>query len=59
MQEHLCKHFESERHLGFRDKVSVLLTDKADGSNLTKRETYWMRTLKTIALYGLNVENGV
>ena len=30
MQEHLRKHFESERHSGFRDDVSVILIDKTD-----------------------------
>ena len=59
IQEHLYKHFETERHSGFREDVSVMLIDKIDGSNPTKRETYWIRTLKTIAPYGLNVENGV
>ena len=54
MQEHLYKHFKSFRH-----DVSVILIDKADCSNSTKRETYWMRTQKTIAPYGLNVENNV
>ena len=59
MQEHLYKHFESERLSGFRGNVSVTLIDKTDGSDPTKRGTYWMRTLKTIAPYGLKVENGV
>ena len=59
MQEHLYKHFESESHSGFRDCVSVIFIDKTDRSNTTKRETYRMRTLKTIAPYGLNVKNGV
>ena len=59
MQEHLYKHFESERHSGFREDVSVILIDKTDGSNPTKRETYCVQTLKTIAPYGLNVANGV
>ena len=59
MQEHLYKHFESGRHSGFREDISVILIDKTDGSNPTKRETYLMWTLKTIAPYGLNVENGV
>ena len=59
MQEHLRKHFESERHSGFRDDVSVILIDKYEGFNPIKRETYWMGTLKTIAPYGLNAENAV
>ena len=53
------KYFESKRHSGFHDDVSVILIDKTDGSNPTERETYWMRTLKTIAPYDMNVENGV
>ena len=48
MQEHLSKHFESERHSVFRDDVSAMLIDKTDGSNPTKGETYWMQTLKTV-----------
>ena len=59
MQEHLCKPFESECHSGFRDDVSIILTDKTDGSNATKGEIYSMRTLKSIATYRMNVENGV
>ena len=59
MQEHFSKHFECESHSGFCDEISVILINKTDGSNHTKRETYWMRTLKTIAPYCLNIENGV
>ena len=50
---------EIECHSGFRDDVSVILIDKTDGSNPDKTETYWMRSLKTVAPYGLNVENAV
>ena len=57
MEEHLYKHFESESHSGFCDDVYVILIGKTDGSSPNKRETYWMWTLKTIAPYGLNVEN--
>ena len=59
MQENLNKHFENECHSGFRDDISIILIDKTDGSNPTKRETDLMRTLKTIAFYCLNVESGV
>ena len=58
MQEHLYSHFESEGHNGFID-VSITLIDKTDGSDPTKRETFWMHMLKTLASYGLNVENGI
>ena len=59
MQEHLYKHFESERHSGFRENVSVILIVKTEGSNQQKRETYWMQTLKTVVLCGLHVQNCV
>ena len=57
MQENLYKHFESEGHTEFLDNVSITLIDKTDGSNPSKRENYWMRTLKTFAPYGLNVKD--
>ena len=59
MQEYLYSHFESEGHNGFLEDVSITLIDKTDGFNPTKRETFWMHTLKTLAPYGLNVENGI
>ena len=59
MQEHLYKHFESEVHTEFLDDVSATLVDKTDGSNPTKRENYWMQTLKTFAPYGLIVEDRI
>ena len=40
VQEHLYKHFESERHTEFFDDVSITLIDKTDGSDPTKRENY-------------------
>ena len=48
-----------KRHTEFLDDVSIILIDKTDGSNPTKRENYWMRTLKTVAPYGLNVEDNI
>ena len=59
MQEYLYSHFESEGHNGFLEDVSVVLIDKTDGSDPTKRETFCMHTLKTLASYGLNMENGI
>ena len=47
IQEHLYKHFQSERHAEFLDDVSITFIDERDGSNPTKRENYWMQTLKT------------
>ena len=59
MQEYLYSQFESERHNGFLEIVSITLIEKTDGSDPTKREHFWMHTLKTLAPYGLNVENGI
>ena len=59
MQEYLHSHFESERHNGFLEDVSITLINKTDGSDPTKRKTFWMHMLKTLAPYGLNVENSI
>ena len=59
MQEHLYRHFSSPGHGGFLNDVSVILIDKTDGSDPKKREDYWMKTLKTMAPYGLNIEDSV
>ena len=36
--------------------VSVSLIDKTDGKNPLKREYFWLYTLNTLELHGLNVE---
>ena len=38
---------------------AITLIDKTGGSNPTKRENYWMRTLKTFTHYGLNVVDSI
>ena len=50
IQEHLDKHFESAGHTLFLDDIAITLIDKTGGSNPTRRENYWMRTLKAFAL---------
>ena len=59
MEQHLYEHFYSEGHNGFLGNVSISLIDKTDGFQPNKRENYWMRTLKTIARLGLNIESAV
>ena len=59
MQEHLHKHFESEKYTEFLDDVSLTLIDKTGGSNPTKRENYWMRSFKEFAPYGLSVVDSI
>ena len=59
MQQHLYEHFYSEGHNGFLGIVSISLIDKTDGFQPKQRESYWMRTLQTLAPLGLNVESAV
>ena len=59
MQEHLYRHFSSPGHWRFLNDASVTLINKTDGSDHKKRKDYWMETLKTIAPYGLNIEDSV
>ena len=59
MQEYLYSYFGNEGHNGFLEDVSIALIDKTDGSDPTKRDTFWMHTLKPLAPYGLTVEDGI
>ena len=55
-QKSLHEHFLSDSHQSFEEDVSISLIDKTDPSDPHKREYYWLRTLKTIAPFGLNTE---
>ena len=55
-QKSLHEHFLSYSHQSFEEDVSICLIDKTDPSDPHKREHYWMRTLKTIAPFGLDTE---
>ena len=46
-------------HKGFLNEASVTFIDKTDGKDPKKRERYWMRTLKTMEPYGLNIADSV
>ena len=59
MQIHFYEHFNLPGHSGFLNDVSVTVSDKADPRNPTKREDYWIHTLKTKAPLGINVEDGL
>ena len=59
MQQHLYEHFCSRNHNCFISDVSVTFIDKTDLSDPPKRDDYWRSTLKTMALFGLNVEESV
>ena len=59
MQRHLYEHFNLRGHSGFLNDVSVTLIDKTDPKDPTKREDYWIHTLKIKAPLGLNVEDSL
>ena len=40
-------------------KFAITLIGKTDGKDPKRRENYWMRTLKTYAPFGLNIEDSV
>ena len=59
MQQHLYEHFCSNNHNCFISDISVTFIDKPDPSDPLKREDYWRSTLKTMAPFGLNIEESV
>ena len=59
MQELLFRHLSSPDHHGFLNDISITFIDKTDPSDPLKREDYRRRTLKTMALFGLNIEDSV
>ena len=58
-QGHIFKHFNSEGQGGFPENCSITLSDKTDGKSPEIRPNWWMRTLKTFALFGVNIEDSV
>ena len=56
-QKFLQGHFLQPDHKGFLKDLEVRLTDKTQGSDPSKREFYWMRTLRTLHPDGLNIES--
>ena len=59
MLEHLFRHFSSPDRNGFLNDVSITFIDKKDLSDPLKRENYRRKTLKTIAPFGLTIEDSV
>ena len=56
MQRYLHEHFLSESHNGLINDVESIFIDKTDPSDPTRREEFWKTKLKTLAPYGLNLE---
>ena len=53
----MFEHFKSEGHSGFLGNAFITLIDKIDSKDPKRRENYWMKTLKTYAPFGLNIED--
>ena len=56
-QKFLQSHFLQHDYQGFLKDVEVRLIDKTQASDPTKREFYWIRTLRTLYPDGLNIES--
>ena len=56
-QQFLQNHFLQDDNHGFLEDIEVTLVEKTQASDPTKREYYWMRTLKTLYLDGLYLES--
>ena len=48
----------NEDHNGLMNDCEIILIDKMDSSDPTRRVFFWMRVLKTIAPLGLNIDEG-
>ena len=59
MQDHLFRPFSSPGYNGFLNDVSITFIDKINPSDPLKREDYWRRPFKTIAPFGLHIEDSV
>ena len=56
MQRYLHEHFLSKDHNGLINDVEINFVDKTDPSDPTRKEEFQRTKLKTLAPYGLNVE---
>ena len=59
MQQYLFVHFCTPSHCRFLKDVSLTFIDTTDLPDPLKREYYWRSTLKTMAPFGLNIEDSV
>ena len=56
-QQFLQNDFLQDDYRGFLEDADVILIDKTQAYDPTKREYYWMRTLKSLYSDGLNLES--
>ena len=55
MQPLIFEHFSSNDRNGFLEDGSITLLDKTDASDLTRREEYQRKVLKTVTTYELKM----
>ena len=56
---HVYLKYQTYGYCSFLEDVSSTFIDKTDPSDPLKREDYWRSTLKTMAPFGLNIEESV
>ena len=54
----MCIYLWEGQH-SFLEDVSITLIDKTDPSNPLRRDNFWVNILKTMAPWGLNIEDYV
>ena len=59
MQDYLLRHSSGPGHNEFLNDVWITFIDRTDPSDPFKREGYGRRTLKTMAPFGLNIEDSI
>ena len=57
MQQHLFEHFSGDRHSNFLNDARITFIDKTDPKDPNRCEHYWRYSLRTMAVYGLNIED--
>ena len=55
-QKFLQSHFLQRDHQGFLKDIEICLIDKTQAPDPTKREIYWMRTVRTLYPDSVNIE---
>ena len=55
-EKYFYDHFLSEGRNGLINDTEIVFIDKTEPSDPTRREEFWRNKLKTLAPYGLNVE---
>ena len=56
IQKYLHEHFLSQGHNGLINDAKIIFIDKTDPLDIIRRDKFWRTKHKTLAHYGLNVE---